>query len=111
VAPDAASQPYVRPDVQVFLDNARAHPRPPMTPEMLAMIRKMPPNSMPSSDLPVGELGEIRDVTMPGPAGQIKLRLFDPRRAADRKPGPVVVFYHGGGFVVGSIDTHAGFTA
>jgi acetyl esterase len=115
-APSAAAQATaaelaVRPDVQAFLDNAKAHPRPPMTPEVLAMIRKMPPNTMPSSDLPVGQLGEIRDVTMPGPAGAIKLRLFDPRSAADRKPGPVVVFYHGGGFVVGSIDTHAGFTA
>jgi acetyl esterase len=107
----SAAELYVRPDVQAFLDNAKAHPRPPMTPEMLAMIRKMPPNSMPSSDLPVGQLGEIRDVTMPGPVGEIKLRLFDPRPAADRKPGPVVVFYHGGGFIVGTIDTHAGFTA
>ena len=60
-------------------------------------------------DQPVGELGEIRDLTMPGPLGDIELRLFDPRK--DRAPGPVVVFYHGGGFVTGSVDTHAGLAA
>jgi len=48
-------------------------------------------------------------VTMPGPAGDIALRLFDVR--ATREPGPVVVFYHGGGFILGSIDTHAALAA
>ncbi|MEO5586756.1 MAG: alpha/beta hydrolase [Novosphingobium sp.] len=75
----------------------------------MKLIRQMPPEMMPSPDVPVGELGEIRDVTMPGPAGDIALRLFDPRSA--REPGPVVVFYHGGGFIVGSIDTHAALAA
>ena len=60
-------------------------------------------------DLPVGEMGEVRDLAMPGPGGEIALRLYDPR--ASRGAGPVVVFYHGGGFVVGSIDTHAGMAA
>jgi acetyl esterase len=64
---------------------------------------------MASSDLPVGELGEIRDVRMPGAGGDIALRLFDPR--ANRAAGPVVVFYHGGGFIVGGVDTHAGLAA
>ena len=42
---------------------------------------------------------------MPGPGGDIALRLDRPRRAG--APGPVGGFDHGGGFVVGSIDTHA----
>jgi acetyl esterase len=83
-----------------------------MTRELLAMVRKMPPEMMKSTDdLPVGELGEIRDVIMPGPAGEMKLRLFDPRPEAERGAGPVLVFYHGGAFVVGSIETHAGLSA
>mgnify|MGYP002781165488 FL=1 len=32
------------------------------------------------------------------------MRLYDAR--AERGPGPVLVFYHGGGFVLGDIDTH-----
>lgn len=103
------SEHYVRPDVQAFLDMMKAQPRPPMSDGLIAMMRQMPPGSMPSLDLPVGDLGEVRDVTMPGPAGEIALRLFDPR--ATRDPSPVVVYYHGGGFAVGSIDTHAALCA
>lgn len=105
----AMTEPYVRPDVQGFLDMLKSNPRPTFTAELLAMIRKMPPDGMARLDLPVGELGEIRDVSMPGPGGEIKLRMFDARK--ERAPGPVVVFYHGGGFVVGGIETHAGLAA
>jgi acetyl esterase len=103
------SQPLIRTDVRAFLDALESQPRPVFTDELMATIRQMSPEMMASSDLPVGELGQIRDVVMPGPAGDIALRLFDPRK--ERGPGPVVVFYHGGGFVVGNIDTHAGLAA
>jgi acetyl esterase len=103
------SEPYVRPDVRAFLDTMAANPRPVFNDALMAQIRQTPPDMMASMDLPVGEMGEIRDVTMPGPHGDIALRLYDPR--AQRGAGPVVVFYHGGGFVVGSIDTHAGVAA
>ncbi|MBS1240028.1 MAG: lipase, partial [Proteobacteria bacterium] len=82
---------------------------PVFTDALMAQIRRMPPEMMASLDLPLGALAEIRNVSMPGPGGEIALRLFDPR--AERAPGPVVVFFHGGGFVVGSIDTHAGLAA
>jgi len=99
----------VRPDVRAFLDMMAANPRPVFSDEVMAQIRRMPPEMMASLDLPVGDLAEIRNVSMPGPAGAIALRLFD--RRAGREPGPVVVFFHGGGFVVGSIDTHAALAA
>jgi acetyl esterase len=100
---------YVRPDVRAFLEKMAASPRPVFNDELMVMIRQMPPDAMAGMDLPVGELGEVSNLVMPGPAGEIALRLFDPR--ASRAPGPVVVFYHGGGFVVGNIDTHAGMAA
>lgn len=103
------TEPFVRPDVRAFLDALEAQPRPIFNDELIKMIRQMPPEMMASSDLPVGELGEIRNVMMPGAGGDIALRLFDPR--ASREAGPVVVFYHGGGFIVGGIDTHAGLAA
>lgn len=102
----------VRPDVQAYLDSMKASPRPPMSDELIAMMRQMSPEAiqmMAVLDQPVGEIGELRDVTMPGPGGDIALRLFDAR--ASRGPGPVMVFYHGGGFVAGNIDTHAGMCA
>lgn len=103
------TEPFVRPDVRAFLDMMTANPRPAFTAEFLASIRGMVMTPEMSADKPVGDLGKIRDLVMPGPGGDIALRLFDPR--ADRKAGPVVVFYHGGGYAAGSIDSHAGLAA
>lgn len=44
-----------------------------------------------------------RDFTIPGPAGALAVRHYAPA-AAD--PQPVLVFYHGGGFVFGDVETH-----
>ena len=109
----AEAKPYVRADVQAYLDNLKANPRPPMSDQMIAMIRKIPKETiaqmMSASEVDVGTLAIDRNYTMPGPGGDIELRMFDSR--AGRGPGPVLVFYHGGGFVVGSIGTHAALAA
>lgn len=104
-----ANPSQVRADVRAFLDMMAANPRPAFTDEFVAMMRQAPPELMAAMDLPVGEMATIRDLAAPGPAGDIPLRLYDPR--ATRGPGPVVVFFHGGGFVAGGIDTHAGLAA
>ncbi|MFD1613214.1 alpha/beta hydrolase [Sphingomonas tabacisoli] len=62
-----------------------------------------------SLDLPVEDLARIEPFTCNGPAGLIALRLFDAR--PEREAGPVVVFFHGGGFALGSVDTHAALAA
>ncbi len=46
----------------------------------------------------------MRDLTCPGPANDIPLRLYDSRET--RGPSPVVVFIHGGGFVIGDIEVY-----
>ncbi|HET7016184.1 MAG TPA: alpha/beta hydrolase [Streptosporangiaceae bacterium] len=44
------------------------------------------------------------DLTIPGPAADIPARLYTPDSLP---PGsPLLVFYHGGGWVIGSLDTH-----
>ena len=49
------------------------------------------------------ELAEITDRTIPGPAGEIPVRIYRP----STEPGlPVVVFFHGGGWVVGDLESH-----
>lgn len=104
-----SSGPYVRPDVRGFLDYLNAAAGAQMHEQTAAQARAMYLAMKDLADLPVGELGTVKDLVIPGPAGDIKARLFDPRET--RAPGPVVVFFHGGGFVIGDIDTHAGFTA
>jgi acetyl esterase len=49
-------------------------------------------------------LAVIRDLTCPGPAGDIPIRFYDVREA--REPGPAILFCHGGGWVIGDLDTH-----
>ncbi|MFT3977790.1 MAG: alpha/beta hydrolase [Sphingomonas bacterium] len=104
---DAA--PYVRPDVRAFLDYLNNVPGPKMHEQQPPEARAVYLAMKDIADPPVGELAVVRDLSIPGPAGPIPARLFDAR--ATRDPGPVVVFYHGGGFVIGDIDTHASFTA
>jgi acetyl esterase len=105
--------PKIRPDVQTYLDALAQHPRPAMNDEMIKMIRKIAPETiaqmMSANERPIGVLAVDKTFSMPGPGGAIDLRLFDAR--ADRPKGPVVIFYHGGGFVIGSIATHAALAA
>jgi acetyl esterase len=44
------------------------------------------------------------DRRIPGPGGELPLRIYRSHQAAGTAPG--VVFAHGGGFVVGDLDTH-----
>ncbi len=48
-------------------------------------------------------VAKIEERMIPGPAGEIRLRLYWPPAAA---PVPAIVYYHGGGHVIGSLDTH-----
>lgn len=108
-ATGADAGPYVRPDVRAFLDYLNNVPGPKMQEQQPAEARAVYHAMKDIADPPVGELAVIKDLEIPGPAGTIRARLFDPR--ATRAPGPVVLFYHGGGFVIGDIETHASFTA
>jgi acetyl esterase len=49
------------------------------------------------------ELARVEDLTAPGPSSEIPLRLYSP--AADAVL-PVVVYFHGGGWVIGNIESH-----
>src|SRR5262245_23246483 len=46
------------------------------------------------------------DRVLPGPGGPLPARLYVPAAAPD--PGPVLVYFHGGGWVRGSVATHDG---
>ncbi|QCS42891.1 alpha/beta hydrolase [Natrinema versiforme] len=48
-------------------------------------------------------VGRTIDRTIPGPAGDLDARLYLPDASG---PFPTVVFFHGGGYVLGSIETH-----
>lgn len=57
-------------------------------------------------DLPTVELAQRHDFEIPGPAGPLPSRLYRPHGVGDRPP--VLLWFHGGGFVIGGLDSHAG---
>jgi acetyl esterase len=99
----------VRPDVRLFLDYLNNLPGPRSHQVGPAEARAMMHASRHVADAPVGELATIRDLSCPGPAGDVPLRLYDAREV--REAGPLFLFFHGGGFVLGDLDTHEPFCA
>lgn len=103
------SEPYVRPDVRLFLDYLNKLPGPPSHALGPEEARRLMVASRHVADSPVGDLALIRDLACPGPLGEIPLRLYDSRE--ERPAGPLLLFFHGGGFVLGDLDTHEPFCA
>ena len=54
---------------------------------------------------PVEDVAAVADHRVPVPGGEITVRLYAP---AGVGPHPVLVFYHGGGWVIGDLYTHDG---
>jgi acetyl esterase/lipase len=54
---------------------------------------------------PVEDVLAVENRTVPGPGGDIRVRIYRPDAASNR---PVLVYFHGGGWVVGSIESHDG---
>ncbi|MFT5444708.1 MAG: acetyl esterase [Myxococcota bacterium] len=52
---------------------------------------------------PGEKVASVVDRTIPGPAGETPVRIYTPEGEG---PFPVLVFYHGGGFVIGDLDSH-----
>jgi len=90
------------PQARALLDHTEAAGRPSLsqqTPEearagfaLLSAIAGPPEITVPTEDRAV-----------PGPGGDIPVRIYRPR---SERPLPVVVYFHGGGFVIGDIATH-----
>ncbi len=78
----------------------------PRLPEAIAMSRaiaegRLPPMALPPG--PVTPVAYVEDRVLPTPAGLVPVRIYAPRQNAAR---PLVLFFHGGGFVSGDVNTH-----
>jgi acetyl esterase len=70
--------------------------------EARQLFRETRPASTPTPP----EIGVVRDLSADGPHGPIPLRVCRPSGVADSAPLPTLVFFHGGGWVIGDLDTH-----
>jgi acetyl esterase len=52
---------------------------------------------------PPVEISKVEDLRIPGPSGEIPVRVYTPEGAG---PFPVLVYFHGGGWVICNLDTH-----
>jgi acetyl esterase len=54
------------------------------------------------------EVAEVRCQSVPGPAGPVPVRVYTPLTAEPRAALPGLIYFHGGGLVAGSLDSHDG---
>ena len=72
---------------------------PPLAETPLELLRQ----GAPFPRLPPAQLARVSDRSVPTSAGRLRVRVYQPREAAGL---PVLLYFHGGGFVVGTLDDY-----
>jgi len=108
IVSDAMSDPRLDPQMRdVMRRNAEIAVEanlgpPPASPDPVESRRRMSiERRWWNEDLP--ELPKVVDTTLPGPGGDVPVRILYPEIG---RALPVIVYFHGGGWVVGSLETH-----
>jgi acetyl esterase len=90
------------PEIQSIVDEMEAAAPPPGQTVPVADMRAGHERDGTLLGGPGEEVADVRDIAVPGPAGLIPVRVFRPEGEG---PLPVVAYIHGGGWVVGSLDS------
>ncbi|MBF7729737.1 alpha/beta hydrolase [Pseudomonas sp. N040] len=53
---------------------------------------------------PPAQVAEVRNLSIPGPGGPLPVRIYLPQHSATALP--IILYFHGGGWVVGDLDSH-----
>jgi acetyl esterase len=94
------------PLVKAFLDRAAAIPRPKAWDLPPPLLRQSFAGMMQLTAARDVAVGRIDNFSIPGPGGALKARSYSP--VAARGSLPVLIYFHGGGFVAGSLESHDG---
>ncbi len=86
---------HPKPIVELSAPEARKQPRP--ADAVKAVLTKADKSSAPEP------VGTVVNRTIPGPGGPIPVRIYTPK---GRGPFPVVLYIHGGGWVIATLDTY-----
>jgi acetyl esterase len=91
------------PEMQALLERVAASGRPRLERQSVAQARAFHDQDAPALNGPAAEMASVRDQMVPGPAGELPVRVYTPD---GEPPFPMVVWFHGGGWVVGTLDTY-----
>ncbi len=90
------------PAVQALMDNVKRAGFPPIHTQPIEQARQSYKIGVGATAHPPLPMARVEDFTIPGPAGEMRARLW----AASAEPDlPVLLYLHGGGFVIGGIET------
>ena len=92
---------------RALLDATNAVEMPPLSTLPPAMIREGYRAQRVGVDAGAPTDLDVRDLEVAGGAGPLKARLYTPKDAP--AVGPGLVYFHGGGFVIGDLDSHDSF--
>jgi acetyl esterase len=92
----------IDPQAKVLLDQIAAIGAPQLHESSVEEARQMIA-AMAAFGGEVPEIAKVEGRSIPGPAGEIPVRIFTPEGEA---PHPVLMYFHGGGWVIGDLDTH-----
>ena len=95
-------------DVMLVLDMIRMAGRPPFETLTPDEARAAYANSRKVLQPPPEDVADVRDLATPGPVSDIPLRLYRGRGTTADETLPVLVYYHGGGWLLGDLDSHDG---
>jgi acetyl esterase len=91
------------PEIQALLDQMDAWDRPPLEEQSVEQARAFHLQDAAILNGPPAPVAGVEDQLVPGPAGELPVRVYTPE---GEPPFPIVVFFHGGGWVVGTLDTY-----
>ena len=94
----------IDPQAQAFLDQLNALGAQPLSSMPVADARKAM-DALASLRVDPAPVRSAVDRRVPGPAGEVPVRIYTPNAPA---PLPLLVYFHGGGWVLGGLDTHDG---
>ena len=93
----------IHPEAQAVLDRLNAERVPPAYTLSPRGAREVL-NDLLLDEGPPEPVGRVQDLTIDSPVGDLPIRVYEPE--AGDGPYPVLLYYHGGGWVRGSVDTH-----
>lgn len=96
----------LHPQVVVLLERVARSQLPPYYEVPPAVARRLYHDTRSATSPPQPEMGAVFLTLAPGRAGPLPLRVYRPVGAAKDEILPALVYYHGGGWVIGDLDTH-----